>query len=424
MDEYYRYGHNYHLPIYGTDIDADYRDELLDLLYYRCSKGRETPQNLLLDQTVSDLDSDEDVPEAWQDLFQDLARQSVDAQEALTWERLWDYEDKYNQPMLSEKDSAEIACFGEGGGDDEDFCVISPLEIPSYLQPSPLTSDSTSSLSDSSLTMVLSQPATRSERIIDPEDPNEGSDLGLSDSERPGLRPQYFDFLPPDHIPKSPPIPTTRAETITVTLGNVEVPYTGMKQNMDYRNVPSPIMQPRSPDQRRRQPSLKEFRKGPQRRDFVEECVATNTVVNIPQNEEDYTYPSPLPPPQHAEFTRRAVNLMDHPSNSDISLFHIGSPVASIASARRPPSFDLPVSDAASSPPIRSYTNHPNTERQFIWRLNGVCAPAILSVDAPVSNDTSWSEPSTPRSGGSGKSSLGGVFALDEELDPNSPHRS
>jgi hypothetical protein len=178
-------------------------------------------------------------------------------------------------------------------------------------------------------------------------------------------------------------------------------------------------MLPGSPDQQRvRHPSVSEFVRGPQRRDFVEECVAARAVdgnisnTNFPDTDYrrlDRETRRSYPRPPELQRTRRG----NHLSDSDISLLSLGSPLTSLSSLD-----PLRVSSSLSSSSSRG-TRQPrrrSSSRRYSRYLNGIRAPVILSVDAPLGNDTSWSEPASPRLQRSTASSLGGVFALDEEL--------
>lgn len=264
-----------------------------------------------------------------------------------------------------------------------------------------------------------------------PEDAQTGEDLDLPDSERPGIRPQDFGFIPPAMRPASPRAPPTRTETITVYLGRLHHrAYNVTRPNADYRSVPLPIMRPGSPDQQHvRRPSVNEFVRGPQRRDFVEECVAAREVdghvsnINFPDadyrrlDREMMSRRSSPPRPPNLRRARRGDN---HLSDSDISLLSLGSPLASLSTSDylRASSSSSSSSSSASSSRGRRHgqKHHRSSSKRHSRHLDGIRAPVILSVDAPLGNDTSWSDPSSPRSQRSAASSLGGMFALDEEL--------
>jgi hypothetical protein len=298
---------------------------------------------------------------------------------------------------------------------------------------------STESLPSSTLLLAMSPfQATHASRVIDPEDPDEGEDLDLPDSERPGLRPEDFGFLPPSHIRPRSPVPVTRAETITVTLGNWEHQVTVTKPNADYRDVPSPILQPGSPPQRPRKPSLAGFLKVPSRRDPDEDTRGLGILESSPaaNNEQPFVPPSPA-----LKIPERAVNFMSHPSNSDISVFNLGSPTQPLSfdEKEQQAEYDSHLYSASPSPPphprdlitpasglsimqsthgLQSSSQTHTTGLQARRRLRHnetVRPPVILSVQVPQGNDVSWSAPVSPES--KNLLSPGVVFQLDEELN-------
>lgn len=302
---------------------------------------------------------------------------------------------------------------------------------------------------------TLSGPS-RTSRVVDPEDPNEGEDLDLPDSERPGLRPSDFGLLPSDWVRSRSPIPVTRTEPITVTLGNWDCQFTVIKPNVDYRDVPSPIMLPGSPPQRAHKMSLSGFYKIPSRRDSVDDLSVARNIKGLNAGWEDQSKSHsaanneqlPVPPSPALKIPERAVSFMNHPSNSDVSLLDLGSPTqpmaptpaaspplpcdlrqerqsaepSSVSSPFVPRGFATLASDASIAQPANCWSsahmlNTRPASQIRLRRREGVRPPVILSVHAPQGNDVSWSAPDSPDSKRSGTPSPGVVFKLDEELN-------
>lgn len=329
-----------------------------------------------------------------------------------------------------------------------DYSILSLRPSYSSLRSCP-SAESTESaiLSTCHLTMSPSQAISgpsRTSRIIDPEDPEEGEDLDLPESQRPGLHPFDFGFLRPGYIQPDSPVPVTRAEPITVTVGVWKRQVTVVKPNADYRDVPSPIMLPGSPPQRSSKPSLGEFYKVPSRRDPLPPNTRETGGLGISEySTKTSDKHQSLPPSPALKVPERAVNFMNHPSNSDVSILNLGSPTqpltsTSVVSSSLPsdkqeqPQHHSPQSASLSSSPrcskghitsapgpsvIQSSHNPGPSQllsRRRLGQHNEIRPPVILSVEVPDGNELSWSSPESPQSKGT---SPDGIFALDEELN-------
>ncbi|OKL60676.1 hypothetical protein UA08_03958 [Talaromyces atroroseus] len=457
---------NYKVPNHACTTAENSHNEALDLFHHRFQAGgQQAQEEVFLGQSTPYL-------EAACEAIQVAGVQPhttlddiwgwPDAQVMASGVDFWDEEGfcyclspEKVRSLESLSSAQSVASFSFGGEEfegkvlreitqsDEGYSILalgpSYSSLPSRLS-TECTSSSTRNIVMPSPQAIIIPGTSRTPRVIDPEDPDEGEDLDLPDSDCPGLRPQDFGFLAPDHIRPRSPVPVTRAETITVTLGNWERQVTVIKPNADYRDIPSPIMQPGSPPQRPRKPSLGNFYKAPSRRDSEETHglgILEESSVAANNNE-----PSFLPPSPDLKIPERAVSFTNHPSNSDVSLFNLGSP-------NQPLSYDekqqqqpqhrsaldstlqssLPRSRglaklASSSltmqpvPNLRSSYQMPTARlpaRGQLRQNESIRPPVILSVQVPQGNDLSWSAPVSPES--KKQTSPGVVFELDEELN-------